>query len=110
MYALPIPLTVYATESSLEFSVHANQEQPFWAEAHVHFGRFDIVRITLVVSNNGKSHTEGIGFVELFIIELNYQLDAYRGVLGRGLKTEVYLTVFYNQYIRRGYIVGALIF
>ena len=85
----------YSTESSVVFSVGADMQQPYWAEAHVHLGKYNVVHITATITSEMASATQGTEFAEAFLSKVEYQLGSFLGLLNHGVEIEVYLTVFY---------------
>ena len=89
-------INFHSTESSVVFSICSNLENPYWAEVHVHFGRYNIVHITIVVTSETVSPKQGTEFLENIMSRLEYELlNPYLGLLNRNIELEVYVTVFY---------------
>ena len=90
----------FFSDSSVIFSIYLKDKVDSSGEVHVHFGKYNVVRITIFVT--GEKKIKDTQFIEDLIIELDLELASVFGFLNRGFKIEVVLIVFYNQ-IRLNY-------
>ena len=84
----------FSTESSLIFEVNQNHECPYWAEAHVHFGRYEVVDISIFISDERK--LQKVDFIGDLIRDFSYDTCKLFGFT-YDKKHEIHLTVFYNH-------------
>ena len=68
----------------------------YCGEVHVHFNKYNLVRITIIISNENEACKPK--FVESLIIQLDDKLTSVFGFLDRDLQIEANLVVFYNQF------------
>ena len=86
----------HSTESSVVLSIISDYENRIDAEVHVHFGRYNIVKISIIVTSETVPPKQGTKILEEVMSYLEYQfLNSQFGLLNRNIELEVYVTIFY---------------
>ena len=89
-------INFHSTESSVVLSIISDYENRIDAEVHVHFGRYNIVKISIIVTSETVPPKQGTKFLEEVMSYLEYQfLNSQFGLLNRNIELEVYVTIFY---------------
>lgn len=88
-------MNYYSTESSVVYRLNSSKDQPYWAEAHVHFGRYNVVHISASVSSDSATPKDSLEFIEQFLFEIEYKLADHFGHLTNGFDIEILVTVFF---------------
>jgi hypothetical protein len=89
-------ISFHSTESSVVLSITSDYENRIDAEVHVHFGRYNIVKISIIVTSQTVTPKQGTEFLEEVMSYLEYQvLNSQFGLLKTNIELEVYVTIFY---------------
>lgn len=67
----------YSTESSVVYSIHFNS---LWGEIHIHFGRFNIVKITVILISEQTPVAAAGQLLEDLLDEVGDKLNSFFGV------------------------------
>ena len=67
---IPLDWNFYATDSSVVFKLTPTSLQPYWVEAHAHFGRFNSLPLSITLTSHQKGLEEGTALLERILKEL----------------------------------------
>ncbi len=67
---IPLDWSFYATDSSIVFKLEPNAFQPYWVEAHAHFGRFNSLPLSITMTSHKEGLEDGTALLERILKEL----------------------------------------
>ena len=67
---VPLDWSFYATDSSVVFKLEPNAFQPYWVEAHAHFGRFNSLPLSITMTSHKQGLEDGTALLERILKEL----------------------------------------